>query len=191
MHRPAERLISLPVVIVNVNDDAAHGGRQIIGRPDSIVSVQERLGVAEGIRVDQHLVAVESKPLAVEILGPIDTVSVMSAWSEAVDMDVPEKESLVDSGLQLNDLDWLDVVMLVEKKQLDGSGIPGEDREIHSFLIDSSTEGMGSASLRLERSRRFLLPNIGFPLRDCNGGWHVEVSHQDRRGPLMIVPSLE
>src|SRR6516164_3781647 len=127
MHRPAERLVSLPVIIVSVNDHAAHGGHQIVGRPDSIVPVQERLRVAQGIRVDQDLIAVEAKPLAVEILWPIDTVGVMSARLEALDIDVPKKESLVVGGIELDDLDWLNVVLPLKEKQLDGRGIPGED----------------------------------------------------------------
>jgi hypothetical protein len=73
-------------------------------------------------------------------------------------------------------LDWLDVVMLVEEKQFDGGGIPGEDREIHSLLIDCSTEWVGSAGLRLERSQGCCLPNIGFLLGDGNDGWHGKVS---------------
>ena len=66
--------------------------------------------------------------------------------------------------------------MLVEEKLLYGSGIPGENREIHSLLIDSSTEWVGSAGLGLERSQGCQFPNIGLPLRDSNGGWHGKVS---------------
>jgi hypothetical protein len=40
----------------------------------------------------------------VEILWPVNTVRVMSTRLEALDIDVPEKESLVDGGLKLNDL---------------------------------------------------------------------------------------
>ena len=77
--------------------------------------------------VNQHLIAVEPKPHAVEILWPIDTVGVMSARLEAGDIDVPEKESLVVGGIELDDLDWLNVVLPLKEKQLDGRGIPGED----------------------------------------------------------------
>ena len=63
----------------------------------------------------------------------------MSARLEAGDIDVPEKESLVVGGIELDDLDWLDVVLPLEDKQLDSRGIPGEDREIYSLFIDSST----------------------------------------------------
>ena len=122
-HRPAERLVALPVVIVNVDDDAAHRGSQIVGRPNGIVAVEQRLGVAQGIRVNQHLIAIEAKASAMEILWPIDTVGVMSARLEAPDVDVPEKKGLVDGGLELDDLDWLDVVVSLKQKQLDGRGI--------------------------------------------------------------------
>ena len=77
--------------------------------------------------VNQHLIAVEPKPHAVEILWPIDTVGVKSARLEALDVDVPEKESLVVGGIELDDLDWLNVVLPLKEKQLDGRGIPGED----------------------------------------------------------------
>src|SRR5262249_40411156 len=93
VHRPGEKLVSLPVVVVNVDDNAAHGGRQIVGRPDSVVAANERLGVAQGIRVDQHLVAVEAKPSAVEILWSINTVGVKSAGLEALDIHVPQEET--------------------------------------------------------------------------------------------------
>ena len=126
-HRPAERLVALPVVIMNVDDDAAHRGSQIVGRPNGIVAVEQRLGVAQGIRVNQHLVAIEAKASAMEILWPIDTVGVMSARLEAPDVDVPEKKRLVDGRLELDDLDWLDVVLLGEEKQLNGGGISRED----------------------------------------------------------------
>jgi hypothetical protein len=68
--------------------------------------------------------------------------------------------------------------MLVEVKQLDGGSIPGEDREIHSFPIDSSTEWMGSPGLSLERNRGCRFPNIDFPLGHCNGGGHGKDSSQ-------------
>ena len=51
----------------------------------------------------------------------------MSARLEAGDIDVPEKESLVVGGIELDDLDWLNVVLPLKEKQLDGRGIPGED----------------------------------------------------------------
>jgi hypothetical protein len=56
----------------------------------------------------------------VEIRWPIDTVGVMSARLEALDIDVPEKESVVGGGLEVDDLDRLEVVMLVEEKEFDG-----------------------------------------------------------------------
>jgi hypothetical protein len=100
----------------------------------------------------------------------------MGARLEALDIDVPEKEGLVGVRLKLDDLHWLDVVMPLEEKQFNSRGIPGEDREIHSLLIDRSTEWVGAARLRLERSQGCRLPNIGFPLRDGNDGWHGKVS---------------
>ena len=125
--RAVERLVALSMVIVNVDDDATHRGRKIIARTDGIVAFQERLGIAEGIGVDQHLVAVEAKPFTVEILRPINPVGVMSARPEAFDIDVPEKESLVVGRIELDDLDWLNVVLPLKEKQLDVRGIPGKD----------------------------------------------------------------
>jgi hypothetical protein len=46
----------------------------------------------------------------------------------ALDIDVPEKESLVVGRFELDDLEWLDVVLPLKEKQLDRRGIPGEDR---------------------------------------------------------------
>jgi hypothetical protein len=54
----------------------------------------------------------------VEVLWPIDAVCVMRARLKALDIDVPEKESLMGGGLELDDLDWLDVVMLVPYTEL-------------------------------------------------------------------------
>ena len=101
--------------------------RQIVGRPDGIVPVEKRLGVAQGVGVNQHLVGVEPKSYSVEILWPINTVGVRGARLEALDIDVPEKESLVVEGIELDDLDWLNVVLPLKEKQFDGRGIPGED----------------------------------------------------------------
>jgi hypothetical protein len=100
----------------------------------------------------------------------------MSARLEALDIDVPEKEGLVAGGLELDDLVWLNVIMLVEQKQFDSGGISREDREIHSSLVDTSTEWVGSAGLRLKRRQRDRFPNIGFSLGSSNGGWHDEIS---------------
>jgi hypothetical protein len=86
----------------------------------------------------------------VEVLGTIDAVGVMSARLETLDVDVPEKEGPVVVGIELDGLDRLHVVVWVEEKQLDGGGIPGEDREVHSFGIDGGAEWVGSAGLRLE-----------------------------------------
>jgi hypothetical protein len=73
---------------------------------------------------------VETKPTAVEVVWPIDAVGIMSARLEASDIDVPEEESLVVRGLELDDLDWLDVILPLKQKQLDGRGVRGEDGEI-------------------------------------------------------------
>ena len=118
LHRAAERLVSLPVVVAHVDDHAAHGGRQIVGRPDGIIAVEKLLRIAQGIRVNQHVVAVKAKSLTVEILWPVNTVRVMSTRLEALDVDVPEKESLVDGGIELDDLDRLDVIVPLKQKQL-------------------------------------------------------------------------
>src|SRR6516162_10482846 len=138
--RPPERLVAFPVVIVSVDDDAAHRGREIVGRPCGIVPVEERLGVAQRVWVNQDLVAVETKPSAAEVLRPVDAVRIMSARLEASDVDVPEKESLVFRGLELDNLDWLDVILPNEEKQLDAYRVPREDGEIHSLLIDGGAQ---------------------------------------------------
>jgi hypothetical protein len=75
--------------------------------------------------------------------------------------------------------------MLGEEKQLDGGGIPGEHREIHTLRIDSSTERVGSAGPCLEWSQGCRIPNIGFALGDRNGGCHGKVSARDRNGRSM------
>ena len=63
--RTVERLVALPVIIVNVDDDAAHRGRQIVGRPNGVVSIEERIGGAQRVWVNQDLVAAEPEPPAV------------------------------------------------------------------------------------------------------------------------------
>jgi hypothetical protein len=176
LHRPVERPVALPVVVVNVDDDTAHGGCQVVGGPDGIVAVEECLGITHGVGVNQYLIAVEAKSLAVEILWTINAVRVMGARLQAPDIDVPEKESLVGGGFELDDLNGLDGVLPVKEKQLNTGGVAGENREIHSLLIDSSTQGVGSAGLGREWTLRFRLPNIGFPLADGISGCHVKLS---------------
>jgi hypothetical protein len=110
---------------------------------------------ARPARVNQHLFAVEAKPLAVEILWPIDNGRpVVSARLEALHINVPEKESLMNRGLQLDSLHRLDVVLLVEKKQLNSGGMPGEDREIHPPCRQWHREvGLGRAPSRKDPGR--------------------------------------
>jgi hypothetical protein len=122
---------------VSVDDDATHRGREIVGRPYGIVPVEERLGIAQCVWVNQDLVAVETKPSAVEILRPIDAIGIMSSRLQASDVDVPEKESLVVRGLELDDLNRLDVILPLKQEQIDARGVSGEDREIYSLLVDS------------------------------------------------------
>jgi hypothetical protein len=50
---------------------------------------------------------------------------------------MPKKESLVGGGLELDDLNWLDVVLPREEKKLHACRVPREDGEIHAVLIDS------------------------------------------------------
>ena len=70
LHRAAERLVTLPVIVVHVDDDAPHRRRQVVGRSHGIVTVEKPRGSAQRVWVDQHLVAVEAKPLTEEIAGP-------------------------------------------------------------------------------------------------------------------------
>jgi hypothetical protein len=88
----------------------------------------------------------------------------MSPRLEASDVDVPEKESLVVRGLELDNLDWLDIVLPHEEKQLDAHRVPREDGEIHSLLIDSGAQRVGSAGLRLEWSPGRPLPKTALLL---------------------------
>src|SRR5215469_1039901 len=172
LHLPAKRLISLPVVVMNVDDDAAHGSCQIIGRSDGVVACKTGRGIARGIRVDQHLVAVEAKASAVEVLWSVDTVRVMGAWFKAFDINVPEKERLINGGLQLDDLDRPDVVMRVEEKEFDAGGMPGKDREINPLLVDGGAEWVCSAWPCLVRSLRCRWPNIGLTRGHYGGRCH-------------------
>jgi hypothetical protein len=137
---------------MHIDNDAAHGGREVVPRPDSIVPIEVRLGVAERIWVNQYLVAVEPKPCMVKVLGPVDTVGVMSTGWKAFDIDMPEVKRPVVVGVQLEDLDRLLAVMGVEEEEFDGDGIPGEDREVHTLLIDGGAERVGSAGLCLVRT---------------------------------------
>jgi hypothetical protein len=86
---------------VDVDDDTAHRGRQVVGRPDGVVAVEQRVGVAQRVGVNQDLVAIEPKPSAVKVLRSVDAVGVMRAWLETPDIDVPKKESLVRGGSSL------------------------------------------------------------------------------------------
>ena len=106
-HRPAERLVAFPVVVMGIDDNTAHGGRNVVPRTGGIVANEALLGVAQGVGVDQHLVAVEAKPSTVKIFWPIDTVCVMSAGLEVFDIDVPEEKGPVVVRVQLEDLNRL------------------------------------------------------------------------------------
>ena len=70
LYWPAERLVALPVVIVNVDDDAAHRGSQIVGRPDGIVPVEKRLGVAQGVWSISTLLRLNRNPMLSRSCGP-------------------------------------------------------------------------------------------------------------------------
>ena len=176
LHRPAERLVALPVIVVNVDDDAAHGGREVVDWPYGIIALEECLGIPQGVGVDQYLIAVEAKSVAVEILWTINAVGVMSARSQAPDINMPEKEGLVGGGLELDDLHGLEGILPLKEKQLDASGVAGEDREIHALLIDRSTQGVRSTRLALKWSLTHRLPNIGFLPVGGLSGCHVKVS---------------
>jgi hypothetical protein len=92
--------------------------------------------VAEPVRVNQDLVAVESKPSAVKVLRSVDPVAVMRAWLETPDVGMPKKESLVGVRLELDDLNWLDIIMPREEKKLDARCVSREDGKIHSLIVD-------------------------------------------------------
>ena len=67
----------------------------------------------------------------------------MSARPEAFDIDVPEKESLVVGRIELDDLDWLNVVLPLKEKQLDGRGIREKTEKFTPSLSTVAPNGWG------------------------------------------------
>jgi hypothetical protein len=68
-------------------------------------------------------------------------------------------------------LDWLNVVLPLKEKQLDGRGI----REKTEKFTPSLSTVAPSAVLRREWGLGFRLPNVAFPLENCISGWHGKV----------------
>ena len=113
--------------------------------PQASARFQSVFGVAQGVGVDEHLVAVVAKPLAVKVGRPIDPVGIMRAGPETLDVHVPEEERLVDGRVQRHNLDRLPIVVRVEEQQFDRRGIPRENGEVHAVLVGDGAKRMGMA----------------------------------------------
>jgi hypothetical protein len=50
-------------------------------------------------------------------------------------IDMPEVKCLVDVWIELYDLIWIGIIMILKKQQIDSSGMTGKDREVDSVLV--------------------------------------------------------
>jgi hypothetical protein len=118
MPRGAQRLVPLPVIAPVVDDDALHGERCVVSAAGgSLAVIAPRHGDAPAIRVEQHLVRVETQP-ARRLVRAIGAVRVHLAILDAGHKDVPVVARAVAPRIQPDHPRWLGVIHIVEEKQL-------------------------------------------------------------------------
>ena len=115
IHGSVQGAVAIPVIIMRIDDDTAHGGREIVIRTTGIGSIPEAIRIAPGIRINQHLVTVIAISSSMYIRKTVNPIGIMDAGLDSSHVDVPEMEGLVLVRVQLNGMDWLRVIVLVEQ----------------------------------------------------------------------------
>ena len=145
-HRPPERLVALPVVAAVVDDHGAHRRLEVVARLAGVDRLPERVRVALGVRVEQHLLRVEAVSAAG---GAVDAVGVVVARRQPAHVHVPEMEAPVMHRVERDRRDRVQVVVRVEQEQLDARRLLREEGEVDSAVVDR-----GAERLWLARARR-------------------------------------
>ena len=145
VHRLVERTVAFPVVVRDVDHHAPHRGRQVVAGAAGVDPVPDRVGIAEGVKVDEDLAGIEAEPFAVKVVGAVHAVGVVGARPQPLDVNVPEEKRLVDGRIELDDLGRLPVVVLVEEEQLHGGGISRKGGKVDAALVRDGTQRVGVA----------------------------------------------
>src|SRR5439155_6555706 len=152
VHRPVERAVALPVVVVDVDDGGAHRGGQVVSGYAGGTPVPQRLRHPARIGIDEYLVRVEPVPVVVRVVWPGDPVGVVRAGAQPAQVHVPEVEAAVRVRVQLDHLYRLRAVVLGEDEQRHRGRALGVHREVDTLGIGFRAERMGASRLDLVRT---------------------------------------
>src|SRR5437016_9725104 len=96
-HWPAQRSIAFPIIIAGVDNDGAHGRREIVLWTAGVRAFPQRVGVASRIWIDQNLVLIEAKPCA-RVGGAVQAEGIERARPQATNIDMPKWNVLLTNG---------------------------------------------------------------------------------------------
>ena len=139
--RPAQRRVPFPLVRVRVHHHALHrrgGVVTVLGSRSAPVAV--RHDHAAPVRVEEHLLGVESQP-ARRVGRTLHAIAVDLAGAQARHEHVPVVVRAVDGGIDADCPGGPRVVDAVEEQQLHAGGVPGEYTENHPLLGRRGAEG--------------------------------------------------
>ena len=152
----AERGIPLPVIRAGVDDNALRCRRGIVPPvPCGLTAASCRPGNTFPVRVEQHLVRVETQPpLGVE--WPGNAVAVDLARGDAGDKDVPIMVGPVGLWIEIDDSSRLWGVNVVEQHQLRSCAVLGENAKIGAAGYErcSQREALASFANQVLHRRR-------------------------------------
>ena len=148
--RPSQGRIVLPVVGGRINDHALQRRSGIVpwtmcGLP----AAPGGPGNAFPIRVEQHLIGVETRSLR-QVEGAVDTIGVDLARGDSGHQDMPIIVGPVDLWVEVDDAGWAWRVRVVEQQQLRPRAMLGERAEV-------------GAARHKRRSEREVLARVGKP----------------------------
>src|SRR6266511_3260293 len=147
-HAPVEGLVALPVVRL-VDDDAALRGAHVVVRAACVAPPPQVTVGGAGVRVQDDLVAVEQVPMR-QVRRSVHSIRVEGPGPQPAHVAVPELKRLVEFVVELDDLEWLQVRVMLEQQELDSGCMLAPHREVHPL-----GDGVGRI-LRLD-----LGPNFG------------------------------
>ena len=182
LHRAVQRLVTLPVVVGQVDDGRTRCRRHVVAGNARRPADPQGAVKATGVRVDEHLLVIEPVSLTARLVAfrPEDAHSVEDWRTQTSHVRVPDGETAVAFWVESDALERFGRVVRVEQEQLHAGGMLGEEGETDAVGVGVGPERMAAAAFGgvdlvvAMRLRPFQRLSLHEHILCCTGRWVTE-----------------
>ena len=127
--------ITFPVVIIDIDDDAAHAGVKVVSGETGVTSFPPREVVGLGVWVNQNLLRVKAVTIP-WIVRAIDAVGITHPMAGAFDEHMPDIETAIFLGIEFDHSNRVSIFWAVEQQEGHCRCVCAVKRKVHPRFRD-------------------------------------------------------